>query len=119
MKPAIYSKRSDLGLLPLAALSAALVLLSIVVVVPASGQEAGQEPVDEFEEEIFVEGSAGTAATSSSVATKVAVPLRLTPASVGVVTEALSAEQGNQTLSDALRNVSGVNVQEQVGRMSE
>ncbi len=71
---------------------------------------------NEYSEEIFVKGSAGTSALSSSVATKMDVPLRLTPASVSVVTRALSEEQNAVTVSDALRNTSGVNVQSNFGQ---
>lgn len=98
-------------------LSSLLLAAALLPATVATAQVATEEAVQdrEFEEEIFVEGSAGTAATSSRVATKVDLPLRLTPASVGVVTEALSREQNNGVLSDALRNVSGVNVQTQSG----
>ncbi len=44
------------------------------------------------------------------------VPLLLTPASVSVVTRALSEEQNAVTVSDALRNTSGVNVQSNFGQ---
>ena len=38
----------------------------------------------EYSEEIFVEGTAGTVAVSSGIATKMDLPLLLTPASVSV-----------------------------------
>jgi catecholate siderophore receptor len=107
-------------------------LLSILLATAAAAQEdsskdadEGKQPSDskadesaagEFSEEIFVKGTAGTAALSSSVATKIDIPLRLTPASVSVVTRALSQEQGAVTVSDALRNVAGVNVQSNFGQ---
>jgi outer membrane receptor protein involved in Fe transport len=49
--------------------------------------------------------------TNSSIATKIAMPLRLTPASVSVVTSALFESQDGVVLGEALRNVSGVNSQ--------
>ena len=49
--------------------------------------------------------------TSNTTATKMSVPLRLTPASVGVVTSALFESQDAIVLGDAMRNVSGVNAQ--------
>ena len=109
-----------------AAAVAAVVLLAVPLAAqekPGAEDETGktesgqtQAPRTEFSEEIFVEGTAGTAALSSSVATKMAVPLRLTPASVSVVTRALSEEQGAVTVGDALRNVPGVNVQSNFGQ---
>ncbi len=49
--------------------------------------------------------------TTSTTATKIATPLRLTPASVSVVTSALFESQDAVVLGEALRNVSGVNSQ--------
>jgi iron complex outermembrane receptor protein len=47
----------------------------------------------------------------NTIATKLPVALRQTPASVGVVTSALIENQGAIVVGDALRNVSGVNSQ--------
>ncbi|MDZ7359938.1 MAG: TonB-dependent receptor [candidate division KSB1 bacterium] len=47
----------------------------------------------------------------NTIATKLPVALRQTPASVGVVTSALIENQGAIVVGDALRNVSGVNAQ--------
>jgi iron complex outermembrane recepter protein len=120
--------------------AAALALFAMLAALPAAPLQARQEPVgdestekkaekntengsagdqappSEFAEEIFVQGTAGTAALSSSVATKLEIPLRLTPASVSVVTRALAQEQGAVTVSDALRNTSGVNIQSNFGQ---
>ena len=49
--------------------------------------------------------------TVSTIATKVPVPIRLTPASIGVVNHGLFQHQSGVVLGDALRNVSGVNIQ--------
>ena len=48
---------------------------------------------------------------ANTIATKLPVSLRQTPASVGVVTSALIENQDAVVLSDALRNISGVNPQ--------
>lgn len=48
---------------------------------------------------------------TSTTATKMAIPLRLTPASVGVVHRALFENQEAVVMGDALRNVSGVHSQ--------
>lgn len=62
-------------------------------------------------EEIVVTESKEKIPTVSTVATKIPVPLRLTPASIGVVNNGLFKHQSGVVLGDALRNVSGVNVQ--------
>lgn len=62
-------------------------------------------------EEIVVTGSREKVPTISTVATKEPVPIRLTPASIGVVNHGLFEHQNGVVLGDALRNVSGVNVQ--------
>ncbi|MBT4502510.1 MAG: TonB-dependent siderophore receptor [Gemmatimonadetes bacterium] len=62
-------------------------------------------------EEIVVIGSREKVPTISTVATKEPVPIRLTPASIGVVNHGLFEHQNGVVLGDALRNVSGVNVQ--------
>ncbi len=49
--------------------------------------------------------------TTNTTAAKTAMPLRLTPASVGVVSRALFENQEAVVMGDALRNVSGVNSQ--------
>ena len=53
--------------------------------------------------------------TVSAVATKSLMSLHSTPASVGVVTRALFENQNGLVLSDALKNISGVNVQNGFG----
>jgi iron complex outermembrane receptor protein len=49
--------------------------------------------------------------TSNTIATRLSVPLQLTPANIGVVSEPLLREQYAVDLGDSLNNVSGVNVQ--------
>lgn len=53
--------------------------------------------------------------TTSGIAAKMNLPLQHTPASVGVVTNALIENQDGVVLVDALKNVSGVNVQSGFG----
>ena len=78
-------------------------------------QETEKEQEDELPvyagEEIVVTESREKVPTVSSIATRVPVPLRLTPASIGVVNHGLFEHQEGMILGDALRNVSGVNVQ--------
>ncbi|MFQ5602215.1 MAG: TonB-dependent receptor [bacterium] len=51
----------------------------------------------------------------SAIATKLPAPLLRTPASIGVVTRALFDHQNGIVMGDALKNVSGVNVQNNFG----
>ncbi len=62
-------------------------------------------------EEIVVTESKEKVPTVSTVATKIPVPIRLTPGSIGVVNRGLFQHQSGVVLGDALRNVSGVNIQ--------
>ena len=63
----------------------------------------------------YVEVEASGLPESNTIATRLPVPLQTTPWNIGTVGPALFKEQGGQVLSDALRNVSGVNVQTQSG----
>lgn len=72
-------------------------------------------PAATYEDVLFVEETLPYVPESSSIATKLPLPLLQTPASVGVVTGWLLQEQGGTTLGEALRNVSGINVQTQSG----
>jgi len=72
-------------------------------------------PAATYEDVLFVEETLPYVPESSSIATKLPLPLRQTPASVGVVTGWLLEEQGGAALGEALRNVSGINVQTQSG----
>ncbi len=76
---------------------------------------AAEEPAHTEEDVLLVEGEEPYLPARSSVAAKMPVPLMATPASVGVVTRPALEEQGAEVLTDALRNVSGVNVQSQSG----
>ncbi len=79
-----------------------------------SSQES-QEPVASYEDVLFVEDSLPYVPDSNTIATKLPLPLLQTPASVGVVSQPLFQEQGAISLGDALRNISGMNVQTQNG----
>jgi TonB-dependent siderophore receptor len=81
----------------------------------APEEEQGQEPVGTYEDVLFVEESLPYVPDSNTIVTKLPQPLQKTPASVGVVSEPLMEEQGSVVLGDALRNISGVNVQTQSG----
>lgn len=59
----------------------------------------------------YVEVNVRSLPTSNTITTKLAVPLLLTPANVGTVSAPLIEEQNDLVLGDALRNVSGVNIQ--------
>ncbi len=61
-----------------------------------------------LEEVVVTEGKIPTANT---IATKIPLPLRSTPASVGIVTSSIFDAQNGIILGDALKNVSGANVQ--------
>jgi TonB-dependent siderophore receptor len=72
-------------------------------------------PVAVFEEEVFATAEPPVIPTSNTIATKLPLPLVRTPASVGVVTETMIAQQGALVLGDALENVAGINVQTESG----
>jgi iron complex outermembrane receptor protein len=77
----------------------------------AAEDTAPATPPTTLEEEVWVEESLPYAPTSNTVATKLPVAQRWTPANVGVVDRVLFEEQGATVLGDALENVSGVGVQ--------
>jgi len=89
--------------------------LGAVAVASESSSAADDAEAEEGEENSkhteYVEVNSANLPTSNTVATKLPVPLRLTPANVGTVGPELIHEQGAALLGDALRNVSGVNVQ--------
>ena len=76
------------------------------------GREAEAEPDRPvIQDEVFVQGSAPDIPTSNTVAAKLPLSLRETPASVSVVESRLIEEQDAVHLGDALKNASGLNVQ--------
>jgi len=90
-----------------------LALSGLAAAPPLHAQQ--EPPAAAYEDVLFVEGSLPYVPDSNTIATKLPLPLRQTPASVGVVGRALLDEQGSAVLGDALRNVSGLNVQTQNG----
>ena len=89
-----------------------LAIAVLLIAAPVFGQP---EPATTYEDVLFVEGSLPNVPDSSTIATKLPLPLQQTPASVGVVSEWLMEEQGSSVLGEALQNISGVNVQTQSG----
>jgi outer membrane receptor protein involved in Fe transport len=79
-----------------------------------ASSEEQQPPSDDGPTE-YVEVVVPFAPRSSTIASKLALPLQLTPANVGSVPEPLMLEQDAYVLTDALRNVSSLNVQAQGG----
>ena len=79
---------------------------------PAEGAAAEARPRAERQ---YVEVNVSELPTSNTIATKLPLSAQLTPANVGTVSEALVTEQDGYYLSDALRNVSSLNVQAQGG----
>jgi catecholate siderophore receptor len=82
---------------------------------PSAEQTSEEPPAATYEDVLFVEGSLPYVPDSNTIATKLPLSLRQTPASVGVVAGPLLREQGSVILGDALRNISGLNVQTQNG----
>ena len=66
-------------------------------------------------DETIVTGSRLAIPRANAIATKMPLPLRKTPLSVGIVPQALIETQDGATLSDALANVSGVGVHTNFG----
>lgn len=81
----------------------------------ATAQSPQEPPAATYEDVLFVEGALPEVPDSNTIVTKLPLPLLQTPASVGVVARPLLEEQGSVVLGDALRNVSGLNVQTQNG----
>ena len=69
----------------------------------------------QVEEYVFVEGALPYVPRNNTIVTKLPLDLRLTPNNVGVVTAPLIHEQLDRVVSDALVNVSNINVQTQNG----
>ena len=67
-------------------------------------------------DETIVTGSRLAIPRANAIATKMPLPLRKTPLSVGIVPQALIETQDGATLSDAVANVSGVGVHTQFRR---
>jgi TonB-dependent siderophore receptor len=63
----------------------------------------------------YVEVNLESLPTSNTIATKMDVPVQLTPASVGTVGAPMMYEQDSVLLGDALANISGLNIQDGSG----
>ena len=72
---------------------------------------AGASPMLVHTDEVFVDGVRPAIPTSNTVAAKLPLALRETPASVGVVDRRRIDEQNARSLGDALVNISGLNTQ--------
>ena len=85
--------------------------------VAAGGPEAGEEDErrEPLTELVLVEAAPPYVPASNSILSKLPMELMRTPANVGAVGAPLMEEQDDLVLSDALRNVSGINVQPQSG----
>ena len=93
----------------------ALLLAAPLTAQTEEAQTASGEPAATYEDVLFVEDSLPYVPDSSTIVTRLPLPLQETPASVGVVTGWLIEEQNSTALGEALQNVSGVNVQTQSG----
>jgi len=99
-------------------LSMTLLVTSLSVALPvwADGETADDGDDEEHETQVselveYVEVSDSSLPTSNTIATKLTIPLQMTPANVGTVGPALIYEQDARVLSEALENVSGLNIQ--------
>ena len=94
-----------------------LLLLVLTVSLPlwAAEEKEAEEPKEEAQDYYVVVEDDALDPSAALTATKIPVSLMATPASVGVVENTLFQTQGATYLGDALRNVSGVNVQSGFG----
>ena len=86
-------------------------ILSLNLCALLAAQVEGETPVATETDVVLVEASLPYVPTSNTIATRLPTDLASTPANVGVVSGPLIEEQRNLILSQALENVSGVNVQ--------
>ncbi len=78
---------------------------------PSKAENAEEQQLPVVQDEVFVEGLLPAVPTANTVAAKLPLSLQLTPGSVGVVESDVIAEQKGFVLGDALKNISGLNVQ--------
>lgn len=76
-----------------------------------SGDSTSGDSTPVIQDEVFVDGAVPDIPTSNTVAAKLPLSLRETPASVAVIDSDLIAAQDAWSVGDALENVSGLNVQ--------
>jgi iron complex outermembrane recepter protein len=101
--------------------SAGLLLLLCTALFPAAPARAAEDPAKpentepQLKETLTVNETPLLVPETNTVATKLPVANQLTPASVSVVAAPLLERQDARTLSDALKNVSGVSVHSESG----
>lgn len=111
IKPNSAFPRARAGALFLALLPASLGAAVAQDSATETDTSAEDVPVSVQKEEVVVQDSLPFAPTSNTITTKLPVEQKWTPANVGVVSAELIDEQNARVLTDALENVSGVNVQ--------
>jgi TonB-dependent siderophore receptor len=79
-----------------------------------SAEDGASKPTPKAETQ-YVEVNVSGLPSSNTIATKLPLSIQMTPANVGTVSEVLVTEQAGYYLSDALRNVSSLNIQAQGG----
>jgi len=91
--------------------------LFVLLIVPVTGMAQEEQPAGFYwADTVMVVGEKDIQIPQiGSIATKTVVPLHKTPASIGVVPRTIFENQNGTTLRDALKNVSGVNVQNGLG----
>ena len=89
----------------------AFVMFAVVLGAPAWAEKQADDAEKTGGLQEYVEVKDSSLPTSNTIATKLTLPLDLTPANVGTVGGALLYEQDALNLSDALKNVSGLNIQ--------
>jgi len=96
-------------------LAAASLSLVANLTVASFAQEGAEKTYASEDTVVVIADRVTRIPAASSIAAKMTIPLQQTPASVGVVTNALFENQDGVVLVDALKNVSGVNVQSGFG----
>ena len=95
-------------------LRSALLVFSLPLTTSLAHAQSADDSLHVVDETI-VTGSRLAIPRANAIATKMLLPLRKTPLSVGIVPQALIETQDGATLSDALANVSGVGVHTNFG----
>ena len=91
-----------------------LLIFALTVPTPFVHAQSADDSLHVVDETI-VTGSRLAIPRANAIATKMPLPLRKTPLSVGIVSQPLIETQDGATLSDALANVSGVGVHTNFG----
>ncbi len=82
---------------------------------PASSPQGDTKKARGKDVVVTVEEEAPIVSSRGSVATKLSAPILDTPASISVVSHSLFKSQDSVTLTDAMRNVPGINIQSNFG----